>query len=241
MNRFLQTMRAPALIWTAVALTVAVIDPSPAAHIGLAVLAAACVLGLPQPLYVRIASALAMVPVAFADAPTWSFVVAGGLLAAALARPAKGSLPAPLEQIQRHLEWCRRRGEPAHLLWVHGDDIDRETATAALGAFRVTDNVAVLHEGDGQEEIVAMIDHTSFERVGLERRLRAQLGDAPGLGWATFPDDGVTLEALFQAARAAAVATAAPSAHPKAQLSTSIRRWGSTSPTRAPARSPNRG
>jgi hypothetical protein len=241
MNPFFSTMRAPALLWTAVALTVSLVPVSPAGHIAFAATAALCVGILPRPALVRLTSALAMIPIAIADAPTWSFVAAGGLLATVLAQPAADALPAPLEQIQRHLEWCRRRGEAAHLLWVHAPHVDRDTATAALDAFRVTDNPALLHEGDEREEIVAMVDHASFERDGLERRLRAHVGEAAGFGWATFPEDGVTLEALFQRARAAAVASSEQPPHPSTQLQASFRRWGSRPPTGAPARSPNQG
>ncbi|HEX7244238.1 MAG TPA: hypothetical protein VF245_01575 [Solirubrobacterales bacterium] len=179
---------------------------------------------------------------ALAGAPVWAFVVAGGLLVAVLARRGKPPVPSRLEHIQRHLEWCRRRGEAAHLLWVHAPRLDRATATAALDAFRVTDNVALLHEESGHEEIVAMVDDSNFERDGLERRLRAEVGEGAGFGWAEFPEDGVTLEALFRQARAAAVASATPvEPAPTAQPSASFRRWGSRAPAGAPARSPNQG
>jgi hypothetical protein len=158
-----------------------------------------------------------------------------------LAQSAATAVPAPLELIQRHLEWCRRRGESAHLLWVHAPNVDRETAKAALAAFRVTDNVALLHEDSGHEEIVAMVDDTSFDRAGLERRLRAEVGEGAGLGWAIFPEDGVTLEALFEHARTAAVMSYAQSSPPNTQLQTSFRRWGNRPPAGAPARSPNQG
>jgi hypothetical protein len=179
---------------------------------------------------------------ALAGAPAWAFVVAGGLLAAILARRGTASVPSRLEHLQRHLEWCRRRGETAHLLWVHAPRIDHATATAALDAFRVTDAAALLHEEGGHEEIVAMVDHSKFEREGLERRLRAEVGEEAGFGWAEFPEDGVTLEALFRQARVAAVASAASAESPsKPQPSASFRRWGGRHPAGAPARSPNQG
>jgi len=179
---------------------------------------------------------------ALAGAPAWAFVVAGGLFAAILARRGTATVPSRLEHLQRHLEWCRRRGEAAHLLWVHAPRIDHATATAALEAFRVTDAAALLHEEGGHEEIVAMVDDSNFEREGLERRLRAEVGEGAGFGWAEFPEDGVTLEALFRQARVAAVASAASAESPsKAQPSASFRRWGSRHPAGAPARSPNQG
>lgn len=241
LNRFISTTRGPALLWLAVALTASLVPLSSPWHIGLAVAAALCIATLPQSAFVRAVSAAAMIPVAFVDAPTWSFVLAGGTLALVLARTEGEAVPAPLKQIQRHLEWCRRRGESAHLLWVHAPYVDRDTARGALDAFRVTDNVALLHEGNEHEEIVAMVDHASFEPAGLERRLRAHVGDAAGFGWAIFPEDGVTVEALFDHARTAAVTSSDSSARPSAQLSASFRRWGSTPSAGAPARSPNQG
>jgi hypothetical protein len=232
------------MLWLTVTLVTVVMPLPEGSHLALAVLAALCALSLPQEPGVRIATAVAMVPAAIEDAPAWTFVLAGGLLAVALARVTPAAATPALERIQRHLEWCRRRGESAHLLWVHAPHVDHETATAALDAFRVTDNVALLHEDSGHEEIVAMVDDASFEPEGLERRLRAEVGEAAGIGWALFPDDGVTLEALFHHARAAAVASSAPVESPSAprtQLQTSFRRWGSRSPAGQPARSPNRG
>ncbi len=241
MIRPLSTTRAAALLWLTFALIGSIAALSAVGSLALAVVGAICAVSLPQEHRVRFASALAMVPIGIADAPTWTFVLAGGLLAVTLAQSAAPTVPAPLELIQRHLEWCRRRGESAHLLWVHAPNVDRETAKAALAAFRVTDNVALLHEDSGHEEIVAMVDDTSFDRAGLERRLRAEVGEGAGLGWAIFPEDGVTLEALFEHARAGAVASYAQSSPPNTQLQTSFRRWGNRPPAGAPARSPNQG
>jgi hypothetical protein len=241
MIRFLSKTRAAALLWLTVALIGSTVALSTAGCLALAAAGALCAVSLPQEPRVRFASALAMVPVGIAGAPTWTFVLAGGLLATTLAQSAAAAVPAPLELIQRHLEWCRRRGESAHLLWVHAPNVGRETAKAALAAFRVTDNVALLHEDSGHEEIVAMIDHTSFDRAGLERRLRAEVGEGAGLGWAIFPEDGVTLEALFEHARTAAVMSYTQSSPPSTQLQASFRRWGNRPPAGAPARSPNQG
>jgi|GEM_PF-6547345 len=242
MDRFIASTRVPGLLWVVVSLVAVLAPLEPGWHIALAVAAALCALTLPQPLHVRSAAAAAMIPIAFVDPPTWSFVAAGGLLAAAMARPVAPAVPSRLERLQRHLEWCRRRDETSNLLWVHAPQVDRETATAALDAFRVTDDVVLLHEGEGHEEIVAMIDDTSFERAGLERRIRAHVGDDAGFGWASFPEDGVTLDALFHHARAAAVAsTTLQPVQSSAQLRAPLRRLGSSSPAGVAARSSNQG
>jgi hypothetical protein len=239
MNRVTSRQQAPALLWIGVALVALLAPMSALGHLALATAAILAALTLAQPNRLRLATALAMLPVAIDGAPAWSFVLAGGLLASAMATRPASAEPAQLELIQRHLEWCRRRDEPAHLLWVHAPSIGRPAAAAALDAFRVTDNVALLEAEEGFEEIVAMMDDRSFERTGLERRLRAKVGEEAGFGWATFPDDGLTLEALFEHARQAAIASARPIAR-EAQVHTGYRRWEYRPHTGA-ARSPNQG
>ena len=233
--------QAPALLWASVALLALLVPLSPLWHVALAAAAALTAATLPQPNQVRLATALAMIPVAFDNPPAWTFVLAGGLLAALVATPRPSAETTPLVLIQRHLEWCRRRDEPAHLLWVHALGIERTVAATALEAFRVTDHVALLEEEEGCTEVVAMMDHTNFEHSGVERRLRAQLGDGPGFGWATFPDDGLTLEALFAHARKDAVAAASRPIEREAQVRGAYRRWDGRPHTEATVHSPNQG
>jgi hypothetical protein len=241
MTRLTSRAQTPALLWASVALIALLAPLSSVGHVALAAAAALTAVTLPQPNRVRLGAALAMVPVAFDGSPAWSFVLAGGLLAALVATRPPSPEATPLALIQRHLEWCRRRDEPAHLLWVHAPGIERAVAAAALEAFRVTDHVALLEDEDGYAEIVAMMDHSSFERSGVERRLRAQLGDRPGFGWATFPEDGLTLEALFEHARKIAVATASDPVEHRAQVRATYRRWDGRPHTEATVRSPNQG
>lgn len=147
----------------------------------------------------RIVVAAAMVPVAFAaTAPTIAWVLAAALvggMAAAAERP----LVARSQDLQRHLDWCRRREERAHVLVVlvpdHADDDER----GLLEAFRLTDSVAITHQR-GQCEIHAVIDDHRLSRGGLERRVVAEVGARAQFGWAAFPDDGYTLEVLLDRA-----------------------------------------
>jgi hypothetical protein len=241
MTRLTSRTQAPALLWASVALIAVLAPLSSIGHVALAAAAALTALTLPQPNRARLATALAMIPMAFDSPPTWSFVLAGGLLATLVATRPPSPEATPLALIQRHLEWCRRRDESAHLLWVHAPGTERTAAAAALEAFRVTDHVALLEAEDGYAEIVAMMDHASFERSGVERRLRAQLGDGPGFGWATFPDDGLTLEALFEHARKVAVANTSRPIERGAQVRAAYRRWDGRPSTEATVHSPNQG
>lgn len=244
MKRILTSTRVPALLWLAVALAATIAPFTGTEHIALVAVGIGLALSLPQEIRIRLTTAAAMAPAALSNAPAWSFVAAGGLLMLLNARPVLATTP-HLEGIQRRLEWCRRRNESAHLLWVHTPHVSQAAIAAAMASFRITDKAVVLHGPEGGEEIVAMVDDVNFTREGLTRRLRTHLGETPGIGWATFPEDGVTLDALFSHARTAAVASTielTPEISP--QLSAPVRRKGlrATAPaTRVPAQSSNQG
>jgi hypothetical protein len=245
MRRVASSTRTPGLLWLAIALSATAVPMPAQTHVALAAAGAFCALALPQSPLIRLTTAIAMLPVAFADAPTWAFVIAGGLLLVASSRVREAVSAPQLEGIQRHLEWCRRRDESAHLLWVHAPAATPAEIAATMASFRVTDNAALLHETEGNGEIVAMLDDSRFSREGLAERLRAHLGEESGIGWAHFPEDGVTLDALFAHARTAAVAsTTGASAKISTQLRVPVRRIGprTVSPApRVPAQSSNQG
>ena len=235
---------APVLVWFALSIVASLGVFAENVQLIVAAAATIVVVLLARSSLLRVALVIAMIPVAFTSGPTWSFLSSGALLAFALMRTVEAPVATPLRQLQRHLEWCRRRGETAHLLWVHAPGVQRSVAASALDVFRVTDSVALIHEGDGDtsDEIVAMVDATNFERPGIERRLRAYLGDGPGLGWANFPDDGLTIEALFDRARERAlVDTKVVEKKDEIQPFSFFRRWSRTTPATAPARSPQEG
>jgi len=101
-------------------------------------------------------------------------------------------------ELQRHLARCRRRGENASALVVTMSDPIGKNAMEAL---RITDSAAVRRIGK-RWELHAIFDNDDVPRRIVEERLgRALGGSAPVFGWATFPSDGLTLEALFEHAR----------------------------------------
>ena len=94
----------------------------------------------------------------------------------------------------------RRREEPAAMLVVEG----RYAASAgpALGtSLRVTDSVDWKMRR-GQVRLRAILDEEGLDRSTVERRLAEASGGALRAGWATFPEDGFTVHALEEAARA---------------------------------------
>jgi len=195
---------APAIVWlgvAAVALLASLVIEDAAVPIaaGGAVIALTLI-GAPIP--VRILTALAMLPIALLDStPTWAWFA--GMAALALAG---GLFPRPAHveaevngDLQRHLAWCRRREEPAHLLLMPLDTTSDTELAYLLESFRITDSVT-LGRGANGSELYALLDAFGFERQGLERRLAGRL-DGRSFGWASFPEDGVTLQTLVEHAR----------------------------------------
>lgn len=103
---------------------------------------------------------------------------------------------------QRHLARCRRRGENASVLVVALSDEVRMSKDA-VEVLRMTDSAVIRRMGK-RWELHALLDGDDVQRDVVEGRVRLALAaSAPVFGWATFPADGLTLEALFEHARSA--------------------------------------
>jgi hypothetical protein len=193
---------APALVWLVAmggASALGAHDPRAALVIAaLGVIAA--VATLRGPLGARTVTALAMIPGAMPSAPAWVWVLSGG--AVALLVSARGG-PVELRShdLQRHLDWCRRRQENAHVLVLRFSLRDVPKPVRLLDSFRTTDSIA-LHYSHGTCELQAVLDDAGFSREGVERRVAATSDGAFRFGWAHFPDNGVTLDTLIETARA---------------------------------------
>ena len=195
---------APTLVWLATA-AIALLGSLVVGKVALPIAAAGAAVALTMldaPLPTRLLTGLAMAPVAFIDSsPPWAWAGAAAMIGLATALyPLE--LAGQLEvngDLQRHLAWFRRREEPAHLLLVPVAGIDEQELSSALESFRITDSVS-LGRGGGGSELYALLDAHGFVREGLERRLAERL-DGRRFGWATFPEDGVTLQTLVDHAR----------------------------------------
>jgi hypothetical protein len=75
----------------------------------------------------------------------------------------------------------------------------RRSASAASSVLRVTDGVAVVRSARDYQ-ICAVLEADARARAAVEHRLRTVCGDRVRLGWASAPDDGVTLDSLITAA-----------------------------------------
>jgi hypothetical protein len=196
----------PTLVWLgALVLALAGMELVDDAAIPLAAGAAVIALSLIEaPLPARILAAAALLPIALLDStPDWAWAAGAAALGLATGLMPRG--PAPQSEangdLRRHLAWCRRREEPAHLLLVPLEGIDEEEVSGMLESFRITDSVT-LGRGAGGTELYALLDAHGFIREGLERRL-AERFEGRSFGWATFPQDGVTLQILIEHARKA--------------------------------------
>ena len=153
---------------------------------------------LRAPLTSKAMTAVAMAPAAVGTTgSTWLWVGAAGLLAGAVALR-QTSFAVGSHDLRRHIEWCRRRHEPAHVLVMRFDSVP---AARVLEAFRLTDSVTIASRGS-RAELHAVIDDQGFLRSGLERRLVEEAGLEADFGWSTFPEDGVTLDVLVEEASA---------------------------------------
>ena len=193
----------PTLLWlgaigAALLASLALEDASLPVAVGAAVVAVSALKG---PIEGRLLIVAALVPVAFVDSsPTWAWIAAGASLAFAVSLFQRPQAQAePNGDLQRHLAWCRRREEPANLLLAPLDGIDVVAVRSLLESFRITDSVTIGGSAGGTE-LYALLDAHGFMREGLERRL-AEAFAGRKFGWATFPEDGVTLQTLIEHAR----------------------------------------
>jgi hypothetical protein len=192
---------APVFLWTVaavVALATARAGAPGVAAIGV-VGALLALVALHGRLAGRVVTAAAMVPVVFAaSAPSIAWILAGALVAG-VAATCERQLVVSSQDLQRHLDWCRRREEHAHMLVVLVPEEAARDERALLEAFRLTDSVAI-HRHKGRYEVQAVIDDHRLSREGLERRVVQEVGLEAQFGWAAFPKDGYTLEVLRERA-----------------------------------------
>ena len=97
--------------------------------------------------------------------------------------------------LRRHLAICRRREERAVVLVARAPGRRR----ALSSELRISDSAVVAsHRSD--TTLVAVVDGQELSRERVAERLRATHGRELLVGWAMFPDDGLTLDALVEIA-----------------------------------------
>ncbi len=166
-------------------------DPA-AAALAAGVGAAATLAGSPVLVVLSLAAAAVLGPAIF----PWA-VAAAALVYAAPRRP---DVPRLDSDLQRQLMRSRRREEPAAVLVVEADKLPSAGVRELLATLRTTDGVEVTSRG-GRSELRAVLDARDLDRTAVERRIRDAVHADATVGWAAFPEDGVTLETLVAAAR----------------------------------------
>lgn len=148
---------------------------------------------------------IASAPLAVIEPGAMPWLVAGALGLVAGGTAVRRSTAAPqVDALQRHIMRCRRRGERANVLVVDFEPGTSRSISALLAATRATDTFVVRRSMRGVE-VHGLLDGDALDRMAVERRLAGRLGPnaACAFGWAVFPDDGLTLDVLLEAARAA--------------------------------------
>jgi hypothetical protein len=128
-------------------------------------------------------------------------------------RPAAPTEPGD-HALRRHLAICRRREDRAYVLVAGAPGRGR----AMTSELRISDSAIVAsHRGDAM--LVAVVDAQELSRERITARLRATHGEDLKVGWATFPDDGLTLDTLVDLAAGRASQASSGRTQPAARRS----------------------
>jgi hypothetical protein len=143
-------------------------------------------------------------------------LAAGAGLALAIAAGGSKDVKGSLYPARLQLARFRREDKPADVLVVRlpagrsrSRAAGRGSASAAAQVLRVTDGVAILPSLRGAG-LCAVLEADPVARTAIEQRLRNVYGSDVRLGWASFPNDGVTLESLVAVASDPAAAESPP-------------------------------
>jgi hypothetical protein len=190
------------LIWVgAVVLAIAVSHATVAAAALPAALAlGGMVGGCRWPLSGRVGAAFALVAAAVEPATVLPWALAAICLTAVV-NGRSGADPEPaLGELDRYLERCRRRAEPATALVVDME-ADVTALRNLLRSARVTDSL-VVRRSKSRFVVYALLDGDERTRATVKARFGAALdGVTPAFGWACYPADGLTLDALLEQAQ----------------------------------------
>src|SRR4051812_10775450 len=162
----------PALVWAITsALALGAERLAPGAEVGVAiagaVVAVALLRGPALPL-----TLIGLVPAAIGEsAPTLAWIGGGAFAAAAVAR-GTAVVSVQMNDMQRHLAWCRRRDEPAAAFVMRFPTSKIPKPVELVSSFRVTDTIDLRRNGSGYE-LEGLLDQQGLDRAALERRVAA--------------------------------------------------------------------
>jgi len=152
-------------------------------------------------------AAIAGIVLGFIGPSEAAWLGAAGALAMVILTGASRDIRDSLYPAHLQLARFRRSEKPADILVVklppgplttRGSG-SRRSASAACSVLRVTDGIAIMRSPRGHR-LCAVLEPDARARTAIEHRLRNICGSEVRLGWASFPEDGVTLESLLAAA-----------------------------------------
>jgi hypothetical protein len=206
-GNLLGSAAAAFLIWlAAAALAVVVSDAGlSAAALPAALALTAALIGRRRPLVRRLGEALAVAAAAVEPSIVLPWTVAAVCLSYAVEQRAAAIAIPDLGELERCLERCRRRGDPATVLVLEVPS-DAVAVRNLFRTVRVTDSF-VIRRFRRRFEVCGLLEECDVARATIEARLASSLhGVRPRLGWASYPVDGLTLDALLEHARTSLVA-----------------------------------
>lgn len=134
-------------------------------------------------------------------------LAAGAVIALVIAVGSSKPLKDTLYPARLRLARFRRDDKPADLLVVRfpagrsipGRIEGRQSARAAGGVLRVTDGVSPIPARHGHG-LCAVLEPDAGARAAIEQRLSRACAGEVLVGWASCPDDGVTIDSLVEVA-----------------------------------------
>lgn len=175
-----------------------------AAALPAALALSATMVGYLWPLSRQLAAPSALVAALVEPSSVLPWTVAAICLSIVLEQRADAVSEPDLDALDRSLERCRRRGEPATVL-VLAVESDAVALRNLLRIVRVTDSFAV-RRSKPRYEVYGLLDECGDARASIESRFTEALhGATPAFGWASYPADGLTLEVLLGHARSSIV------------------------------------
>jgi hypothetical protein len=190
------------LIWVGAAVLAIAVSHADvtAAALPAALALGVCAVGSRWPLSGRIAAAFALVAAAVEPATVLPWTLAAVCLSAVVNGRSGADPQPPLGELDRYLERCRRRGEPATALVVDME-ADATALRNLLRSVRVTDSL-VVRRSKSRFIVYGLLDGDELTRAPVTARFGEALdGVAPAFGWACYPADGLTLDALLEQAQ----------------------------------------
>ena len=190
-------------VWLcSVALALLVSDVTPLA-VGLpaAIAFAVAVVGSRWAASRRVAAACSLLAAAALDpAAALPWILAAVALTAVVNERAPTVAEPALGELDRSLERCRRRGEPAAVVFL---DMASEPAVLSrlMASARISDSL-VVRSSETRVEVFGLLEGCDLERANVAERFEQALGGtAAFVGWSSYPSDGLTLDALLKHAR----------------------------------------